>query len=50
MCKGVKQFIQKKNLSFPVKKDNLNIEIFNDYLKNHNDITFCFHKRNTTLL
>ena len=38
----LKQFIQKKNLSFPVKKDNLNIEIFNDYLKNHNDIILLF--------
>ena len=29
-------------MSFPVKKDNLNIEIFNDYLKNHNDIILLF--------
>lgn len=38
----LKQFIQKNNLSYPVKKDNLNIEIFNDYLKNHNDIILLF--------
>ena len=38
----LKQFIKEKNLNFPVKKDNLNIEIFNDYLKNHNDIILLF--------